>query len=50
MRKAVAGIIIFEDKILIGKKVIKEGHFVSGGWHIPSWHLHYKVKSYLLHL
>jgi 8-oxo-dGTP pyrophosphatase MutT (NUDIX family) len=35
MQIAVAGIVILGDKILIGKKVKKEGHFVSGGWHIP---------------
>jgi ADP-ribose pyrophosphatase YjhB (NUDIX family) len=40
MKKAVAGIIVFENKILIGKKVVKEGHFLSGGWHIPGGHLH----------
>ena len=40
MKKAVAGIIVFEDKILIVKKIIKEGHFLSGGWHIPGGHLH----------
>lgn len=39
MKRAVAGIVIFENKILIGKKVIKEGHFVSGGWHIPGGHV-----------
>jgi len=39
MKKAVAGIVVFEDKILIGKKVIKEGHFLSGRWHIPGGHV-----------
>lgn len=38
MKKAVAGIVRVEDKILIGKKIIKEGHFLSGGWHIPGGH------------
>lgn len=39
MRKAVAGILIHEDKVLIGKKIKKEGHFVSGCWHIPGGHV-----------
>ncbi len=39
MKRAVVGIVAFQDKILIGKKVIKEGHFVSGGWHIPGGHI-----------
>ncbi len=39
VKKAVAGIVVFKNKILIGKKVIKEGHFVSGGWHIPGGHV-----------
>jgi ADP-ribose pyrophosphatase YjhB (NUDIX family) len=38
MKTAVAGIVKFKDKILIGKKIIKKGHFVSGGWHIPGGH------------
>ena len=45
MKKAVAGIIVFEDKILIGKKVIKEGHFLSGGWHIPGGHVKKKESE-----
>lgn len=39
MRKAVSGILIHEDKILIGKKIEKEGHFCSGGWHIPGGYI-----------
>jgi 8-oxo-dGTP diphosphatase len=39
MKKAVAGIVSIEGKILIGKKIIKEGHFLSGGWHIPGGHI-----------
>jgi len=35
MKKVVAGIVIHKGDILIGKKVVKEGHFVSGGWHLP---------------
>jgi len=31
----VAGIVKIGGKILIGKKVVKKGHFLSGGWHIP---------------
>jgi len=39
MEKAVAGIVLYKDKVLIGKKIVKEGHFVSGGWHIPGGHI-----------
>lgn len=39
MRQVVAGIIIHNDKILIGKKVEKVGHFVSGGWHLPGGYM-----------
>ena len=39
MKTAVAGIVKFKDQILIGKKFVKKGHFVSGGWHIPGGHL-----------
>ncbi len=39
MKRAVAGIVIVQNKILIGKKVVREGHFVSGGWHIPGGHI-----------
>lgn len=39
MKKAVAGILIRDDSVLIGKKIIKEGHFCSGGWHIPGGHV-----------
>ncbi|AHB40640.1 TPA: NUDIX hydrolase [candidate division WWE3 bacterium] len=39
MRRAVAGIVLFKNKVLIGKKIVKEGHFVSGGWHIPGGHV-----------
>ncbi|KKS06721.1 hypothetical protein A3K01_01725 [candidate division WWE3 bacterium RIFOXYD1_FULL_43_17] len=39
MRRAVAGIVLFQNKVLIGKKVVKEGHFVSGGWHLPGGHI-----------
>ena len=35
MQRAVAGILIHNNKILIGKKILKEGHFCSGGWHLP---------------
>ena len=38
MKRAVAGIVNIDSKILIGKKIIKEGHFLSGGWHIPGGH------------
>ena len=39
MKRAVAGIVFFNNKILIGKKVIREGHFASGGWHLPGGHI-----------
>lgn len=39
MDVAVAGIVIQNGKVLIGKKIHKPGHFVSDGWHIPGGHL-----------
>lgn len=39
MKKVVAGIVVYKDKILIGKKVIKEDHFLSGCWHLPGGHV-----------
>jgi 8-oxo-dGTP diphosphatase len=34
-RIGVIGVIVDKDQILIGKKGIHEGHFLSGQWHIP---------------
>ena len=39
MKQAVSCIVIHNNQVLIGKKIIKEGHYVSGGWHIPGGHL-----------
>lgn len=39
MLQAVAGILINGTKVLIGKKIEKEGHFLSGGWHLPGGHM-----------
>lgn len=39
MIRAVAGILIHNNKILIGKKIIADGVFCSGGWHLPGGHL-----------
>lgn len=38
MKRAVAGILIHNNRVLIGKKVIAEGVFCSGGWHLPGGH------------
>jgi 8-oxo-dGTP diphosphatase len=40
MRKAVAAIILHNGHVLVGKKIRKEKHFISGGWHIPGGHVH----------
>jgi len=39
MKKAVAVIVIHEDEVIIGKKIVKKNHFLSGGWHIPGGHV-----------
>ena len=39
MKTVVAGIVIFNNEILIGKKITKRNHFLSGGWHIPGGHV-----------
>lgn len=39
MKTAVAGIVIYKSQILIGKKIVKSDHFLSGGWHIPGGHV-----------
>lgn len=39
MKKVAVGIAVFKDKILVGKKVTKEGHFLSGCWHLPGGHV-----------
>lgn len=49
MRRAVAGIVFFKNKVLIGKKIIKEGHFLSGGWHMPGGYIR-KKNNYKLGL
>lgn len=35
MKHSVVAIIQIDQKILLGKKVKKEGHFLSEAWHIP---------------
>lgn len=39
MKKVVAGVVVYKDKILVGKKVTKEDHFLSGCWHLPGGHV-----------
>ena len=38
-RTAVTGIINHNGQIIIGKKIRKDGHFLSGKWHIPGGHV-----------
>lgn len=39
MKKCVAGIIEKNGTILVGKKISKEGHYLSAQWHIPGGHI-----------
>lgn len=38
-KKVVVGVVVFKNKILVGKEVTKEDHFLSGCWHLPGGHV-----------
>ena len=39
MKRCVAGIVVKDDKVLIGKKIVKERHCLSNQWYIPGGHI-----------
>lgn len=39
MKQAVVGLVIKDNKVLIGKKVVLDNHPLSGCWHIPGGHI-----------